>query len=238
MRYAGQADCAVTKGSPKQAGAAKLACWIYHRGVEFRHNLVTMRERQTPGYGRRDGKPMRGVSRITYVWPGLYRLWYQGDLAALPLAIAFAVLLNAVLLVSFLRTGDVPGSWRLIGWGAVVALGSVSAWRGIRGQASATSSVTEPQRQDLFIRAQGEYLKGHWAEAQGLLEQLIRRQPDDVESHLLLSSVYRRSGRRELSRQRLAQVKRFEGAEYWRWEIQREFALLDRSESAGTQAAQ
>jgi hypothetical protein len=176
---------------------------------------------------------MRGTSRITYLWPGLDRLWHEGDIAALATAIAFAVVLNFVLLASFVRWGNIPVSWRLIGWGGVAAFWGISAWRAVRQRATGEFPHAQHQ-QDLFIQAQDQYLKGHWVEAQGLLEQLIRRDPGDVASHLLLSSVYRRSRRLELSRRQLERVQRLKDADAWRWEIQRELALLDRGGSTGT----
>jgi cytochrome c-type biogenesis protein CcmH/NrfG len=88
-------------------------------------------------------------------------------------------------------------------------------------------------QQDLFIRAQAEYLRGHWVEAQALLEQQIRHNPQDVESHLLLSSVYRRSDRCALSRRELDGIWGYQGAEKWRFEIRRELTLLARDASAG-----
>jgi hypothetical protein len=83
-------------------------------------------------------------------------------------------------------------------------------------------------QQALFIRAQTEYLRGHWVEAQTLLEQLIRRDPEDVESHLLLASVYRRTQRIDLSRRQLREIQGFEGAARWRFEIGRELAAIDK----------
>ena len=84
-------------------------------------------------------------------------------------------------------------------------------------------------QQDLLNRAQAEYLKGSWSEAQALLEQQIRRNPDDVESLLLLASVFP-SLRTYLSCH-VASWNRLRGwrdAERWQLEMQRERAILDR----------
>jgi cytochrome c-type biogenesis protein CcmH/NrfG len=88
------------------------------------------------------------------------------------------------------------------------------------------NSSSAHNQQDLFIRAQAEYLKGHWVEAQSLLEQLLRDDPEDVESHLLLASVFRRSRRIELARKQLHRLGGFPGRAKWQFEIQRELDLL------------
>lgn len=176
---------------------------------------------------------MRGVSRITYLWPGLSRLWHHGDLTALGTAIAFAVLLNLMLLASFILPEGTWNSWRGYGWAMLVAFWTFGVWQAARHQASSRDLPQVHNQQDLFIRAQAEYLRGRWVEAQSLLEQLIRHNPGDIESHLLLSSVFRRSRRIDLSRKQLRRLHEFEGAAQWRFEIERELAVLDRAAAVG-----
>ena len=118
---------------------------------------------------------MRGVSRITYLWPGLSRLWHHGDLTALGTAIAFAVLLNLMLLASFVRPEGTWNTWYGYGWAMLVAFWAFGVWQAARHQASSRDLPQVHNQQDLFIRAQAEYLRGRWVEAQSLLEQLIRR---------------------------------------------------------------
>lgn len=170
---------------------------------------------------------MRGISRITYLWPGLSRLWHAGDLGALVTAIAFALLLNLVMWGSFISPGGVWFSWRGAMWALVVLFWAAGVWQAARHRASLRELSPAPDQEGLFTRAQAEYLQGHWVEAQALLEQLIRRDPRDLESHLLLASVYRRSQRLELSRQELCHIRQHDGAARWRFEIDRELALLE-----------
>ncbi len=175
---------------------------------------------------------MRGVSRITYLWPGLSRLWHHGDLAALGTAMAFAVLLNLMLLASFVRPEGTWNAWYGYGWAMLVAFWAFGVWQAARHQASSRDLPQVHNQQDLFIRAQAEYLRGRWVEAQALLEQLIRHNPGDIESHLLLSSVFRRSRRIDLSRKQLRRLYEFEEAAQWRFEIERELAVLDQAAAA------
>jgi tetratricopeptide (TPR) repeat protein len=171
---------------------------------------------------------VQGASRIICLWPGLPRLWHPGDFFSLLEAIAFAALLNLALLASFFRSDAVSHVWRLGIWVSVAVFWLFGMWRGFRQHTPAADADWAHNQQDLFIRAQTEYLRGHWVEAQTLLEQLIRRDPEDVESHLLLASVYRRTQRIDLSRCQLRQIEDFEGAARWRFEIGRELAAIDR----------
>ncbi|MHB0956406.1 MAG: tetratricopeptide repeat protein [Pirellulaceae bacterium] len=171
---------------------------------------------------------VRRASRITCLWPGLARLWHSGDFSSLLEAIAFAALLNLALLASFFRADAVSHVWRLGFWVSVAVFWGSGVWRGLRQHTPAGDAEWAQGQQDLFIRAQTEYLRGHWVEAQTVLEQLIRRDPEDVESHLLLASVYRRTQRLDLSRCQLRQLEDFQGAARWRFEIRRELAAIDK----------
>ncbi len=148
------------------------------------------------------------------------------------MAIAFAVLLNLVLLASFVRADGAWKSWCGYGWAILVAFWAFGVWQAVRCHVLA-SDLPGHDQQDLFIQAQAEYLRGHWVEAQALLEQLIQRNLDDVEAHLLLSSVYRRSRRIDLARRQLGRLCELDGAARWRFEIERELVLLDAVSAPG-----
>ena len=151
---------------------------------------------------------------------------------SLGIAIAFAVLLNLMLLASFVRTDGAWKPWCGYGWAMLVVFWAFGVWQAARHHASSRDLTRVHNQQDLFIRAQTEYLRGHWVEAQSLLEQLLRQNPRDIESHLLLSSVFRRSRRIELSRKQLRRLDELEEAIGWRFEIDRETALLDRTSAS------
>ena len=171
---------------------------------------------------------MHGAIRITYLWPGLARLWFHGDALSLAVAVAFGFLLNAMLIVSFLSPHSLPGAWNQMGWCAVVVFWVIGVWRATRYGLLEQGKPGEHDQQALFIRAQTEYLRGHWSESQSSLKQLLRRDPQDVEAHLLLASVHRRARRIDLSRRQLRRMCRLEGAAKWRTETEQEQAALDR----------
>jgi hypothetical protein len=178
------------------------------------------------------------ASWITCLWPGLPRLWYLGDLSSLAVAVAFAALLNLALWASFVRSDTFSSAWRVCAWVSLAVFWVFGLWQGGRQSATPEDDAEGQNQQDLFIRAQSQYLRGHWVEAQMLLEQLIRRDPGDVEAQLLLASVYRRTRRIDLSRRQLRQVQDCPGAGKWRFEIGRELAAMKESSALGSCSAQ
>ncbi len=165
-------------------------------------------------------------SRITCLWPGLRRLWYHADVSSLAVAATFAALLNVALWASFVRYDTVSTAWRTGAWLSLALFWLFGLWQGGREPSPAGGQPGEESQQDLFIRAQSQYLRGHWMEAQMLLEELTGRDPGDVEAHLLLASVYRRARRIDLSRRQLRKLQDHPGAAKWRFEIGRELATL------------
>jgi hypothetical protein len=146
--------------------------------------------------------------------------------------VAFAALLNTMVLASVFFPGTPPPSWLSGGWLVVVAFWGAGVWHAARRSTNDPHPTPERPQEDLFIRAQSEYLQGHWMEAQVLLEEAIALCPGDTEAHLLLSSVYRRSRRIDLSRRQLARLQGLAGSERWQLEIRRELALLDHASAA------
>lgn len=178
---------------------------------------------------------MRGAIRIACLWPGLARLWYQGEPLSLAMAVGFALLLNIMLIASFLSPNPLPSGWNQMGWCSVVVFWVIGVWQATRMRVWELEKPVEHDQQALFIRAQTEYLRGHWVESQSLLKQLLRRNPQDVEAHLLLASVHRRAQRIDMSRRQLRRVGALEGAEKWRLETERENSALDELSRAATE---
>ena len=91
--------------------------------------------------------------------------------------------------------------------------------------------VFEAPSRTLFIQAQTEYLKGHWKEAETLLQGLIHNEQRDVEARLLLSTLYRRTQQFERSLEELKQLEKFDEAAHWELEIDRERQIILREQS-------
>lgn len=164
---------------------------------------------------------MQAMPYMTCFWPGLPQLWWRGDLRALLAAVLFAAAVNAMLVVTFVWPEMLPSRLVTFGQLALAAIWMVSvvhsfrALRQIRQPVSATTDAW-------FCKAQGEYLQGHWFEAESLLKKVIRDQSRDVDAHLMLVGVYRQSGRQEEAVGALNRLKKFDGAAKWVLEIRRE----------------
>lgn len=165
---------------------------------------------------------------IICLWPGLPRLWIRGDWTALAIAIAFGLVLNLVLVSSFVWSELLPASLVTGGWILVGLVWIGSMFHGIQS----LPNLREPpgvNDQGLFIQAQAEYLKGHWFEAETLLRQLLRECCRDVDALLMLATLYRHTRRHEEATKQLDQLERLDEAVKWRWEIERERELLKRN---------
>jgi uncharacterized protein HemY len=181
------------------------------------------------------------------LWPGLARLWLRGEFAGLVLAVTFAAAVNLALVTTFvwpqLVSRQLP-TWLtpMVAWIAVV-------WFWIAGLRTGGRIVAEIVRKNqpldaqatqLLRQAQREYLKGHWFEAEALLLDLLHGSPGDVEAHLLLASIQRRTKRPADARQTLRELAELAGSGQWTEEVQREqhkLAELEREQSLSIKRA-
>lgn len=143
-------------------------------------------------------------------------------------ALAFALLLDGLVVVTLLWTEVAPGPLRLIGWLFAALWWLVAAVLTLRDLPQIASSKGGTANQGLFVAAQTEYLRGNWIEAEANLRKLLRRNTRDIESQLLLATLRRRTLRFEEARQQLQQLSRLEAADRWKTEIRCERELLRR----------
>jgi hypothetical protein len=165
------------------------------------------------------------------LWPGLPRLWLRGDWSSLAFACGFGVALNLGLVSSFIWPELLPSPFVISGW---LVLGAVWLASAVRTFWSLPFLCNSGQVDDqgLFIAAQGEYLRGHWFEAENLLHELLGRSPADVDAHLLLATLYRHTRRIDEAHERLRLMERLDGVERWRSEISVERQLLKRARAS------
>lgn len=173
-------------------------------------------------------------------WPGLAGLWLRGRLWSLVQAAAFSLVLNFALVTTFvwprliateLPTWAIPlTAWVLVLWFWVMG------WRSSRGflrLEAARSLQPDEDSDERFCEAQHHYLKGHWLEAEAQLLKILGRCPGDVESRLLLATVYRRSGQSDKARLELKELSQLPSAAEWQEEMLHEARIL----SAGNGSA-
>ncbi len=90
---------------------------------------------------------------------------------------------------------------------------------------------------DRFSRAQAEYLKGNWFEAESLLHAILADTPRDAEAQLLLVSVLRHSRRWAAALRRLEQLELLDTSARWRFEIHRERQLILKRQQEHTETS-
>lgn len=174
---------------------------------------------------------MRRMPWATYLWPGLPHLWFSGLWSGLALAAGFAVLLNLLVLASFvwvelLSPLDLRLGWLAVGslWGGSAA---ISAWfdRGATAQSGAASAEV------LFREALSEYLQGSWFEAETILGRLLHLDPRDVEARLLLATLLRHTGRYQEALNQLNRLERLQDSHLWAREIAAEKQWISEGQS-------
>ncbi len=166
-------------------------------------------------------------SRITCFWPGLPRLWWRGDAKALLGALGFAAAVNLGLVSTLVWSESLP-SWLLVaGWFALGAIWLGYAVHGWRLVPILRGTDAGPTGEDLFVRAQAEYLNRHWLEAEELLHELLAEREQDAEARLMLATLYRHTGRTAEGADCLTRLERTDDGQRWRVEIARERRLLE-----------
>jgi hypothetical protein len=175
---------------------------------------------------------------ITILWPGLPQLWLRGEWSALGLAIGFSALVNIAVVATWGWTELLEPALLWTAWGGVVLFWLVSLLGGAFQVVRLCGVSSIDSAGDLFRAVQGEYLKGNWFEAELALNQLLERNPSDVDAHLMLATLLRRIGQANEARERLELLSTIEGAEKWQLEIARQQRLLDANVDATAQNVQ
>ena len=181
---------------------------------------------------------MRPSALVTCLWPGLAPLWWRGVWSGLYEAAAFTLGFNLLLVATFVWPQWIGSPWPMLGWVAVAVFWLSACWRAWRNLPNLVDSRPDAQSEVLFTRAQAEYLKGNWYDAEKQVEQLLARRPRDVEGLLLLATLQRHTQRTSAAQATLERLQRLDGAERWTLEIHHERTQLKRqAEEEGSSGA-
>ena len=165
----------------------------------------------------------------TYLWPGLPQLWYGGLWSGLVLAVGSAVLLNALLLATFVWVELLVPPYIQYAWLATgtlwIGAAAASAWFG-QGGAPRGAIAAEA----MFREALHEYLQGSWFETERILGRLLHLHPRDVEARLMLATLLRHTGRYQEALEHLARLELLRGASRWAAEIAAEKTWIAEAE--------
>jgi tetratricopeptide (TPR) repeat protein len=165
---------------------------------------------------------------LTLAWPGLPWLWLRGSAAGLVLAIAFAVVLDAAVLTTFIWSEIVELRVAVGLWTAAAAIWIVATVSAVSAFPPALPSGRDATVDAMFIAARDAYLSRDWLSAESKLRAALELAPTDGESQLLLATLLRRVGRLDEARDALGKLARSDAGAPWRSAIVRELDLLGR----------
>jgi hypothetical protein len=165
----------------------------------------------------------------TCVWPGLAELWWRGRLSALPSALAFTIAFNLFLVARFLYPQWIAGGLVSLGFWVGLFLWVFCVVHSVRDLPALIAPRAVSQEPDRFPEAQTAYLQGQWSAAEGLLTDLLAIEPRDPPALLLLTGVYRHTGRPEAASLLLQELRRLEFADPWWLEIDGEGRRIERT---------
>ncbi len=180
-----------------------------------------------------------------YLWPGLSRLWVRGSWAGLAVAVGFTVLANTLLMATLVYSDWMAVNVQLGGY-AMLALIWMLAWwesRADRRRDGADSSEDgqseispvdqrEEERDQKFREMQQCYLRGDWVATEQRLLLLLKQDARDVESRLMLATLWRHQGRDEEAIRQLDRLERLEAASPWQYEIEAERKAIKKNHDA------
>ena len=181
---------------------------------------------------------MLAPDRLSCFWPGLAQAWWRGSASALLAALMFGWGLCVLMLATFVWPNWF-GSWVTTScWIGMFIFWVAECVRSHWQYGSMHKDAGPVAGDDRFARAQAEYLKGNWFDAESLLHSLLADTPRDAEAHLLLASVLRHSRRWAAALRRLGQLELLDTSARWRFEIHRERQLIMRRQQESDQSAE
>ena len=160
-------------------------------------------------------------------WPGYDGLTRYGRWTFLFVALAFALILDAFIVLNFYWTAYLTPMHRngflvalVVAW---IVLSLIAGTRRRCIEAEQTVNATENK----FPEATIQYLRGNWYEAEHLLLSLLAKNPRDVEALLMQATLYRHTKRYAEAVAVLDKLQLLENSGRWFLEIETERRLID-----------
>lgn len=184
--------------------------------------------------------------RTAYLWPGLPQLWMRGSWVGLLVAVGFTALANVLLLATFVFYEWLPQQTRLTGYVALAVVWLLARWQSraerqaiglakaeaIRGDETDEAEDEQVTQRDLLFReAQGHYLRSDWVVTEQVLLKLLKQDARDVESRLMLATLWRHQGRSAEAGRQLDRLERLDAASRWQHEIAAERSAIAEAEN-------
>ena len=151
------------------------------------------------------------------------------------MAVGFTALANTLLLATLVYREWMSAEVLQAGYVALVLVWSLAWWesRSLRHMPKADSPGDDvsggqgaPRKREVrdqkFRQAQQSYLAGDWVATEQSLLKLLKQDARDVESRLMLATLWRHQGRGEEALRQLDRLERLENASKWQFEIDKE----------------
>ena len=166
------------------------------------------------------------MKTMTSLWPGYDGLTRYGRWTFLFVALAFAMIVDAFIVLNFYWTAFLTPMQRngflvvlVVAW-FVLSLIAGAKRRAI--ETEQTADVTENK----FSEATIQYLRGNWYEAEHLLLGLLAKNPRDAEALLMQATLCRHTKRYDETASILDKLQLLEDSRPWLLEIENERRYL------------
>lgn len=167
---------------------------------------------------------------LTCVWPGLARIWWNGNLRSLCLAILFGVMLNLVAYFSAFPHPGVEEPYVMLGWVVVISWWGASIHSAVSELPFLMGMAAKLSKPGVLAEAQIAYLKRDYVATESIIGKILTTEPNDPAPRLLLAATYRQTGRISEARGLLSSLQREPAAFAWQFEIEADLARLERLE--------
>jgi len=159
-------------------------------------------------------------------WPGYDGLARYGRWTFLFVAMAFALILDAFIVLNFYWTVRLTPAQRN-GFLVVLAVAWIilSLIAGVRRRAIETEQAADAT-ENKFAEATIQYLRGNWYETEHLLLGLLAKNPRDIEALLMQATLYRHTKRYAEAVVVLDKLQLLENSGRWFLEIETERRLI------------
>ena len=168
------------------------------------------------------------------MYPGYSGIVQYGHRSFLAMALGFALLLDAFLIVNFYWTALITSSQRNILlvalFGMWIALMVAAAYWKFR-----LDAIAKPEQQDeTFRQTIHHYLRGDWFAAESQILPYLKKYPKDIEMLLLQATMYRHTKRYEEALLVLDKLQLLQNSRHWFAEIESERSLLAAAQKEDT----
>ena len=165
-------------------------------------------------------------------WPGYDGLMRHGRWTFLFIALAFALMLNAFIVLNFYWTAFLTPGQRNGFLGALVVAWFVLSLLAGKKRCAIEAVQTADVKENKFSEANVQYLRGNWYEAEHLLLGLLTKNPRDAEALLMQATLYRHTKRYDEAAAALDKLQLLEDARSWGLEIEAERRYAQATEPA------